>query len=250
MTTDTPTGPPTFIPVAIPRGGLVGRFRGALPNHGSMGYRLAGELWGAAASGPDAGLLAFAYLYRRFGPPAWVHDAYKEIGAYCLTTPDPEVFLVLRCAADGIAFGVAYLTSEQIAEQAHKFDIEHEIDILQWLAGQVAVERPDLVTKRDEAGEPSELSPEGWEIVHRRRWDPAPDQWGPLSWSGRAAAALAERPPEEGRPTSTRAELVQRVRGALRTTMQALLEPVGVRDVVINILGRVVEAPEEVQADG
>lgn len=215
-----------------------------------MGGLVAEETWGAAASGPDAGLLAFAYLYRRFGPPTWAHDAYKEIGAYCLTTPDPEVFLVLRCAADAIAYGVAYLISEDIAEQARKFELDRGIDMLRWLGDQLAVERPDLVTKRDEAGEPVELSPEGWELVHGRRWDPSPDQWGPLSWSGRAVAALAERPPVEGRPTSARDELVQRVRVALLATMQALLEPVGVRDVDINILGRVVEAPEEDQADG
>lgn len=45
------------------------------------------------SAGPEFLATAFVYLYRRFGPPMSAYDRDKEITAYLLTTPEPDVLL-------------------------------------------------------------------------------------------------------------------------------------------------------------
>jgi len=50
---------------------------------------------------------AFAYLWRRFGPPIDGCDPYKDLTCYCLTTAMDGVYLMCRCYLSAhIAFGI------------------------------------------------------------------------------------------------------------------------------------------------
>ena len=69
---------------------------GALSNPFVDGPRLAREAWGDRTDRKNSGLLAMAYLWRRFGPPWWGTDRQKKLVAYVLTTNDPDVFLELN----------------------------------------------------------------------------------------------------------------------------------------------------------
>lgn len=61
------------------------------------------EVFGASSRAPNSGLLAFTYLYRRFGPPSFPGDEGKDIAVWCLTTPDPEVVLWVCANASGLS---------------------------------------------------------------------------------------------------------------------------------------------------
>ena len=64
---------------------------------------------------------AFAYLYRRFGPPHSGSDYHKELVSYWLTTKMKGVLLSVRPAhSAGTSFG--YLLSRQVG---HKLNLEH-----------------------------------------------------------------------------------------------------------------------------
>jgi hypothetical protein len=202
------------------------------------GHHLAYEAWGDASDDKDTGPLAFTYLFRRFGPPPF-EGGHKKLGGWILTTQDPDVYLTMFPAADSAAFAVGYLVRDTLEEEYRKPRIEWEHRCIGWLADQLAAERPELVTERDEKGEPTDLSDEGWEIAHARRYEPGPDgDWGTRSWTARAIAALG-RPPRDPQARDWRegSAIMRRVNEALLGTMRSLLRPVGVRDIDINVLG-------------
>ncbi len=72
-------------------------------------HALSSEAWGLSlyGGGEQSGLLAFAYLWRRFGPPIHGSDPDKELCDYCLGTPMPDVFLSVY--PTGSRIGVGYL---------------------------------------------------------------------------------------------------------------------------------------------
>jgi len=89
---------------------------------------LACEAFGPVAYEPC--LTHMAYLYRRFGPPLWGSDPYKEIASYILTTARDGLWLECRCKAGQLrlGFGVAY--SPQLAAgfpDRHRFDAENDL---------------------------------------------------------------------------------------------------------------------------
>ena len=44
----------------------------------------------------------FVYLFRRFGPSEWGSDDYKQIACWMLTTPNPDVVLMVSpCVCGG-----------------------------------------------------------------------------------------------------------------------------------------------------
>src|SRR5262245_32873522 len=57
---------------------------------------------------PGSGLTAFAYLWRRFGPPWWGSDNHKDLVGYLLGMPHPEVFLRLSLSASRLDLAVGY----------------------------------------------------------------------------------------------------------------------------------------------
>jgi len=78
---------------------------------------LAREAWGERAESPDAGSRAFAYLWRRFGPPFGGSDDHKELCAYILTTAEPDMWLSLYPC--GSRCGCGYLTARNPALRHH-----------------------------------------------------------------------------------------------------------------------------------
>jgi hypothetical protein len=94
------------------------RMSGGAAGPAANGHALAREAFGeAACRRPVGGLLAFAYLWRRFGPSPDGYDDYKELASYYLATPDPEVGLWVSPRLSGLAMGVGYVVTEALMEQ-------------------------------------------------------------------------------------------------------------------------------------
>ena len=184
------------------------------------GYQLAFDVWGAEAveaRGSTHG--AFAYLWRRFGPPFQGSDRGKDLVRYVLTTPDPEVFLVLHLGGSQLCYAVAYLARDTIREELNRPFREWETRHREWFArehaeviaqGQKQAMDAYLKLRRDDA-----------------HMDAMEKVLGP--YPGRCRAGSEQE----------RGPLAARVNEALITAMRELLRPVFVRDVPLNILGRV-----------
>lgn len=85
------------------------------------GHDLAIEAWGRErAEDENGGLIAMAYLWRRFGPPWRGGDDHKSLVDYTLTTEDPQIFLWLHLGGSGLAYSVGYLAHESIREEADR----------------------------------------------------------------------------------------------------------------------------------
>jgi hypothetical protein len=86
-----------------------GNYRGGASTMFFNCRRLAKEVFGADRMNAPC-LTALAYLYRRFGPPFYGSDAYKEICSYFLTTPTPGLFLDVGIKASAAIhlWGCAY----------------------------------------------------------------------------------------------------------------------------------------------
>jgi len=56
----------------------------------------------------------FAYMYRRFGPTEYGSDYHKEIACWYITTPDPNVVLVVTPRPSSIRFCFGYHVNERI----------------------------------------------------------------------------------------------------------------------------------------
>jgi hypothetical protein len=78
------------------------------------GHALAVDALGERAKDGGSGLVAFAYLWRRFGPPAGGSDPYKDLAAYALTTAEPDVFLRVVTHGAALAYGVGYFALEGV----------------------------------------------------------------------------------------------------------------------------------------
>lgn len=203
------------------------------------GHHLAFEAWGDASDDNDTGLLAFAYLTRRFGPPM-EGDSYKTLGTWVLTTPDPDVYLTISPSGSSLALCVGCLMRRDLEREFERPTSEAFQRQLHWLAERVAEERPDLVSKGTGPDGLDELAEEGWAIARDRRYDPGPDgKWGPESWGARAVAVVgrAKRAPLACDWRDGSDPIQHRVNTALLSAMKRLLRPVYIRDVAVNILG-------------
>ncbi len=65
----------------------------------------------------DTGLLVFAYLYRRFGPPLGEHDSYDELCAYVLTTEMEGVYLRVTPSARDIDYCISYCCDASVKQE-------------------------------------------------------------------------------------------------------------------------------------
>lgn len=71
-----------------------GKIDGAKADDLVDGHKLALKVFGSkACKQRDSGIVAFAYLWRRFGPPFSGSDDHKDLCCYYLSTKDPNVFL-------------------------------------------------------------------------------------------------------------------------------------------------------------
>ena len=169
---------------------------------------LAKQVYGDRAKWPDSSLTAFAYCYRRFGPPPRGTDDYKNLGgAWILTTRDPEVFLGVDPGGCSIDYYLHYYVSERL---------------------------------RDEGGAPALA----WRQESRRRFDVLNP--GKAYEDFMLAQTQAQRPcpwlddmPRYPRRCSV--EIEARVEAAVTYVLGDLLRPCYVRDVAINLFGRISE---------
>lgn len=84
------------------------------------GHTLACEVYGAAASeDQNSGLTAFAYCWRRFGPPWMGSDPHKDLVCYVLGTPHPDVLLTLALSGSGLCYDVGYLASADVEQSLY-----------------------------------------------------------------------------------------------------------------------------------
>ena len=77
-------------------------------------------IWGDRANDPNSGLVAFAYLWRRFGPPWRGSDEYKDLASYTLTTSAPRVFLRIYPNGCSLAFSIAYIMCMEMRRAANE----------------------------------------------------------------------------------------------------------------------------------
>lgn len=169
-------------------------------------YELAKEVFGE----PDgnSGLLAMAYLFRRFGPPTFGSDDHKEICRYHLHTEAPDVFLGIAPRGSGPGYG--YMVTRDVESRIYRRFTNWESAFQKFL-------EDDTVVYKDP-----------W----KARMDP--------SVVARAEKVIGKCPKRiresEWRKSS---RVVDMVHSALLGAMRELLRPVYCRDVPFNILGRV-----------
>jgi hypothetical protein len=191
------------------------------------GYEMTIEALGEGAKDGNSGMLAFAYLYRRFGPPFCGSDNYKDICAYELTTDDPKVFLWIHPKASGLPYSIGYLAAEELREERMKPLYDYNAKWEEWWLKRNGInpdEFNDLPKKRKET-----LSSRFCRDRHKIKLiGLANAELGPPPYPGRSDKNWKED------PDSVR----YRVNIAVFNALKELLRPVYVRDVPINILGR------------
>ena len=77
---------------------------------------------------PNSGLTAFAYLWRRFGPPWSGCDDHKDLVGYILGTPHPAIWLHLHLSGAGLDYSVGYVITQAVeaAWQARQCEIQYQ----------------------------------------------------------------------------------------------------------------------------
>lgn len=165
---------------------------------------LAREIYGARARLAASSLTAFAYAYRRFGPPPISTDDYKDLGgAWILTTRDRDIFLKINPGGWSIDLDLQSYVSERLRSEA---------------------DLPGQSWREESRRRHDEMFPDGdWLLDSLQNQNEQPWLDGMQKYPG--------CPPEID-------ALVER---ALRHVLFDLLRPVYVRDVAINLFGPVSE---------
>lgn len=191
------------------------------------GFTLAEEAWGEQSKEPNSGLIAMAYLYRRFGPTWSGGDDYKSLVDYTLTTRDPDVFLWLHLSASEIRLNVGYMANKSIRKPCEDACRRWENKLFQWWFKQHP-EFKDL-----------EETKENQQTVSDQYWI-----WRDSDGDELTAKIKTEMPPHPRRKYPMAKDWrtgpadMRRVNRALLGAMKELLRPVYVRDVAINLFGR------------
>lgn len=64
-----------------------------------FGRDIATQIWKLENENKLPWATLFAYLFRRFGPPMWPSDDYKDLCNYFLSTSDQKYFVMIRLAS-------------------------------------------------------------------------------------------------------------------------------------------------------
>lgn len=197
---------------------LDGSWTGASASEICSGADLADLVYGAAAGAPQSGLLAFAYCWRRFGPPWRGSDPHKDLVRYVVGTSHPEVCLSLSLSASALRYGVGYMIAEELHTLLYAPMTAWEQRFEAWWLDRLGCAGAnDLRTTRQK----NRLR----ERCREARWTPT------VVRDAEAALGLFPRI-TAGSPLVT---------AAIMEALQELLRPVYVRDVAITILGRVAD---------
>lgn len=230
-------------PRAIPRqGGLTGAHGDDLVE----GNELAIEALGSGAEHPDSGIRAFAYLWRRFGPPRLGSDDHKDLAGYTLRTPDPRVFLSLTPSAVALAMDVGYLAHESFREELNRARTE-------WWDRFLFRMDIEISARHGITGDDVELSKQ------HPNWPAAMAEFEEVRWQPHHVRIIPMIPVEDtlvnvprGRPRGKNRRKMnfgvrlwrqgpppmRQVNEALFAALRDLLRPVNVQGVRFNILGR------------
>jgi hypothetical protein len=206
--------------VDLPKG-----VRGARGDDIFNGYVIAQEAWPDLCDDDNSSLTAFAYLWRRFGPPFYGSDPHKDLCRYILTTSDPDVWLIVCPNACSIEYGIGYLKSVALQEEHAKPFREWEEKFESWWLEQ----HPEITltdeTPKDEV-----------ERISGLFWKDRLDG----SITKKAVESIGEYPGRQIDPDNWRTcgGVCQRVNQAIYDALRELLRPVYIRDCAINLFGR------------
>ncbi len=183
-------------------------WRGAASDEFVDCYSLACEVFNLEkhASNDESGLKAFAYLWRRFGEPSGNGDRDKDLCEYIFSTPMKDVAIWITPRGSGLAYGVGYYVGSDTMEKLNAAQMEWWKKC--W----------DLANE------------EGKEFGH------AMEAYFDKEFWAKATEKLGScRLPRDWREGS---KIRKKVNEAILATLKELLRPVYIRDVAINILGR------------
>lgn len=189
------------------------------------GFTLAREAWGEPCQQSNSGLMAFSYLWRRFGPPFRGSDPHKDLVSYTLTTKDPDVFLWITPSGSSLDLAVGYIADEKIRTAHNRPMVQWEKRFRAWHWKQ----NPEFETWKE--------TKRNCERYNKRYWNARMDP----KVMEQAKAVLGEYPARRMKMASdwrTGSRIQKRVNQALFDAMKELEKPVRVRDVAINIFGR------------
>lgn len=179
---------------------------------------LAKLAWGDCAIKENSGLTAFAYLWRRFGPPVWGSDEHKRLVSYILTTSHQEVFLSVDLSASEMYLNVGYLCTKRLDMEFHKPQTDWWRAFRGW------------VRKQNPGASAVALS----QLVGELSFDKGK--------RALAAKDIGKYPLPPRAQNWKRGSGVQKlVNETLVSAMRELLRPVFIRDVAINIFGRLTD---------
>lgn len=159
----------------------------------------------------NTGLIAFSYLWRRFGPSPFGCDSYKDLVRYIISTPNPEVFLTLGLSGSNISLCVGYAATEQLVQEARKPRNDWwQIKFPSWCR-----EVKGIAEEKDI-----------WEVSFR----------GELIKE--AIKDIGDIPQLDRKNWREQEGAIYEINYAVACAMEELLRPVYIRDIGINIFGR------------
>lgn len=186
-------------------------------------HQLAQEAWGDIAKDKNSGLLAMAYLWRRFGPPWSGGDDHKSLVDYTLTTNDSHVFLWIHLSGCGLFYSVGYLAHEKIKQKFHEPMTAwcERYDEWWWTT------HPEFESWEDFGENQKKVS----EVYWNERMDNAVIT--------KAEAVIGQSPSrQDSRAWRSDNGVLRRVNQAIFDAMKELERPVYVRDCAFNLFGR------------
>lgn len=187
---------------------------------------VADAAWGKRARDENSGLLAYAYLWRRFGPTDRGGDPHKDLVAYTLTTPDPQVRLWLHLSGSKLYLSLGYFAHPDIRSA---IEAEH-------MAHVNAYEAEFLRLK----GHPG-MDDAGFEALPKDEQESLKKEYQEMLWQATDDGRVLNRQIHEAvgpHPRAAEKAAKARVQSACITACKDLLRPVWIRDVPINIFGR------------
>lgn len=186
------------------------------------GEQLALAAFGTECENDDSGIKAFAYLWRRFGPPWFGSDSHKDLCLYALSTDDKEVIITISPTGSalkyGIGVGVTKKLNDQFEEQTRKAYRAYHRAFKEWLKKTF----PKVFKK----------------MSLTKTWEEQPEfydsYWKAFSENqSRFEAEVKTEPLPDGDPA-----IKSRVETAVLDALRELKRPVHIRDCPINIFGR------------
>lgn len=183
----------------------------------------------------NTGLIAFAYLWRRFGPPWWGSDPHKELVGYILGTPHPDVLLTVRPSGSGLCLCMGYLLTKALERELYEPMTAWNTAFEHWWVEHYTESEEQRILCADE---------DGLNTSERAILETVRTRYAEASFSGKkhaeATQILGRMPFPDDHPT---------VCEPITAAMVELLRPVWIRDVPITILGRVDDVDERETCD-